>query len=330
MVSSEAPHPFVTVVIPVRNGEATLGDCLAAIVAMDYPPDRREIVVVDNGSTDRTPEIVRRFGVRYIREERRGAVNARNRAIAETKGEILAFVDADCMVTKRWLRELVGALADDDAAAAAGELVAYPPSTDAERYMARRKPLWQQWASARRAPWFLIGNCAIRHTVFDRIGVLDPDFAVVGCEDIELSRRFFDAGLKLRYCPRALTFHRHRATARTLFTQQLRNGRGQSLVQYRYSSRLPWGWRQELAAWVDLAGSSWRLTRALPRRIFAGTGRDEVAYAYHDLVLKLGQRLGFTLGSLRWRLVAARHTGSRARKPLNRPNESLARRADGA
>ncbi|HJR62519.1 MAG TPA: glycosyltransferase [Gemmatimonadaceae bacterium] len=330
MVSSEASHPFVTVVIPVRNGEATLGDCLAAIVAMDYPPDRREIVVVDNGSTDRTPEIVRRFGLRYIREERRGAVNARNRAIAETEGEMLAFVDADCMVTKRWLRELMDALADDTNAAAAGELVAYPPRTDAERYMARRKPLWQQWASARRAPWFLIGNCAIRRSVFDQIGVLDPAFAVVGCEDIELSRRFFDAGLELRYCPRALAFHRHRATARSLFRQQLRNGRGQSLVQYRYSSTLPWGWREELAAWLDLAGAAWRLTSTLTRRMAGGVGREDVSHVYHDLVLKVGQRLGFTLGWLRWRLTAARRTGLRARLPLTRANEPLAPSIDGS
>jgi cellulose synthase/poly-beta-1,6-N-acetylglucosamine synthase-like glycosyltransferase len=329
-VTSEASLPFVTVVIPVRNGEATLGDCLAAIVAMDYPPDRREIVVVDNGSTDGTPEIVRRFGLRYLREERRGAVNARNRAIAQTEGEILAFVDADCMVTKRWLRELVDALADDTAAAAAGELVAYPPSTEAERYMARRKPLWQQWASARHAPWFLIGNCAIRRRVFDRIGVLDPEFAVVGCEDIELSRRFFDAGLELRYCPRALAFHRHRATARSLFRQQLRNGRGQSLVQYRYSTTLPWGWRQELAAWLDLARVGWRLTSKVPRRMSGGVGHDDWSHVYHDLVLKVGQRLGFTQGWLRWRLTAARRTGLRPHLPLPPANEPLARSTDGS
>jgi GT2 family glycosyltransferase len=320
----------VTVVIPVRNGEATIGDCLAAIVALDYPPDRRGIVVVDNGSTDRTAEIVRRFGLRSIREERRGAVHARNRAIAETKGEILAFVDADCMVTKRWLRELVDALADDTVAAAAGELVAYPPSTAAERYMARRKPLWQQWASARHAPWFLIGNCAIRRSVFDQIGVLDPAFAVVGCEDIELSRRFFDAGLELRYCPRALAFHRHRATARSLFRQQLRNGRGQSLVQYRYSTTLPWGWQQELAAWLDLARAAWRLTSTVPRRMSGSVGRDDWSHVYHDFVLKLAQRLGFAQGWLRWRLTPARRARPRARLPLARANEPLVPSTDGS
>ena len=64
--------PFVSLIIPALNEEKTIGDCLVSLFKMDYPPERWEILVVDNGSTDRTAEIVKSFPVRYLREERRG------------------------------------------------------------------------------------------------------------------------------------------------------------------------------------------------------------------------------------------------------------------
>ena len=70
-------------------------------------------------------------------EERRGHSRARNRGVEAGAGEVLAFTDGDCVVATTWLRELVGGL-DGDAAAVAGEIVAYPPATPVERYTAIR------------------------------------------------------------------------------------------------------------------------------------------------------------------------------------------------
>ena len=77
--------PFVSVVVPVRNGEETIGVCLRALLATDYPLDRREILVVDNGSTDRTAELIHPFPLRRLWEPERGASNARNRGIRESR-----------------------------------------------------------------------------------------------------------------------------------------------------------------------------------------------------------------------------------------------------
>jgi len=96
--------PFVSVIVPVLNGERTIRECIVSLLNMDYPVERREILVVDNDSTDRTTDIIKNFPVRYLREERRGASHARNRGIEASKGAILAFTDADCAVTTRWLR----------------------------------------------------------------------------------------------------------------------------------------------------------------------------------------------------------------------------------
>ena len=161
--------PFVSVIIPVLNGERTIRECLASLIKMDYPVERREILVVDNGSTDSTAEIVKSFPVRYLREERPGPSAARNKGIEAGKGEILAFTDADCVVTAGWLQELVRGFDSEKTGVVVGEVVAYPPQTPAERYMAMRKPLWQQRAiSYPLSPWVGASNVAFRRKVFDQ------------------------------------------------------------------------------------------------------------------------------------------------------------------
>ena len=100
--------PFVSVIIPVLNGERTIRECLVSLLRVDYLPERGEILVVDNGSTDRTAEIINSFPVRYLGEERRGKSYARNRGIEASKGEILAFTDADCVVSIRGIFREIG------------------------------------------------------------------------------------------------------------------------------------------------------------------------------------------------------------------------------
>jgi GT2 family glycosyltransferase len=292
-------QPDVSIIVPVRNGADTLADCLTAVLRCGYPASHRDIVVVDNGSTDASVAIARRFPVRLVEEGRRGAVHARNRGVLESSNEIVAFLDCDCIATEGWLRELTRPFSHPDVAAATGELVAFPPKTAAERYMARRKPRWQEWVSGTATPWFLIGNTAMRRRVFLRLGMLDPAFAL-GCEDIDLSLRFFEAGLTHQHCPRALVFHRHRTTLRSLFQQQARIGRGQSLILRKHALR-PWGPAAELNAWRDLAADAWRLATGQPHREPRVGGDRE--FACCDLVRKLAQRIGFAQQTVRWRVV---------------------------
>ena len=131
--------PAVTVIVPVCNGERTIEACVAPVLRCDYPESLREVVVVDNASTDRTADIVRTFPVGYVHEPKRGRSYARNRGIHVSEGPILAFTDADCVVAESWLRELVGAFDDDAVSAVAGEILPDQPRTPGQRYMAMRK-----------------------------------------------------------------------------------------------------------------------------------------------------------------------------------------------
>lgn len=98
-ISNIAPHdpvgrdPLVSVIIPCYNGEAYLGEAIESALAQTYPAV--EVLVVDDGSTDRSPEIARKFPVRYIRQENRGLTASRNLGILESRGSYLVFLDAD-------------------------------------------------------------------------------------------------------------------------------------------------------------------------------------------------------------------------------------------
>lgn len=289
------PTPEVSVVVPVLNGERTIEKCLASILRADYPAGRRQIIVVDNGSTDRTADIVRAFPARCVREDRRGLASARNRGIVSATTEFLAFTDADCVVTTGWLRELLRGFDSAAVGVVVGEVVAYPPRTFTERYWAVRKPLWQSRAlNYPISPWFLSGNAAFRRELFDRVGPYDVRFDGAACEDIDLSWRVFDDGrYTLRHQPRALVFHQHRLDARALYRQYRGYGRGQAILVEKYPDRLPWGWRRELAAYADLGLTVLRLAGAAVRAPFPGRERTALPFAYLDLVRKIGVRVGF-------------------------------------
>jgi GT2 family glycosyltransferase len=289
--------PFVSVILPVRNGAATLHDCLTALRNVKYPRGRHEIVVVDNDSTDGTAAIIRAHPVRAVFEERRGLSWARNRGIAASRGEILAFTDADCSVSRGWLTELLEGFAGDEVDAVTGEVVAYPPRTPAEGYAARRKPLWYEWSRRTRpTPPLLFGSIAVRRAVFDRVGGFDPRFADGGSEDIDYSWRFFRAGLRITHRPKAVVFHRHRTSQGDLFRQHLRYGRGQAMLWKKYPGEIEWGWSAEMAAWRDLGAGLRTAIVAWAR--FGRGGATNAHYPYFDLVRKLAQRIGFVHGVL--------------------------------
>ena len=292
--------PFVSVIIPALNGERTIRECLVSLLNMDYPVERREILVVDNGSTDRTAEIVKSFPVRYLREEQRGVSYALNRGIEVGKGDILVFTNAHCVVTSSWLRELVQGFEREEVGIVAGEMVAYPPKTTVERYTAKRKPLLFQVYNLNNPdlPWFSAGNVAIRREVVNQIGLFDP--RLPGGEDIDYSWRFFQSGtLKLIYRLRAVVFHRHHPTAWGLYKQYRAFGFAQAVLCRKYQKELSWGWRRELGAYRDLFLSALALGGAGFLSMLKGQEATRFSYLQYELIRKLGERIGFIRGTLR-------------------------------
>lgn len=296
-LQASAAVPLVSIVVPVRNGADCISDCVASVLAAPYPRDRREVLVVDNDSEDGTAGVVKRHPVTYLYEADIGPSSARNRGVGASSGDIVAFLDADCVVTKGWLQELVAPFADPDVWGVAGEILSHPPETRAQRYMAARKVRWQQPAmESRWWPFAVTANVAFRRATFDRVGYFDP--LLIRAQDKDFGRRFLSAGLRMAYSPRALVFHRHRATTRGFFRQHQGWGFGAVLLHVKYG--LPWGWGSEARKYGELLQSVWELAGAGWRRAIGDGEEMDFYYPYYEMLRRLAHRVGFLQG-IAWR-----------------------------
>jgi len=116
-------EPTVTIVVAAHDEESVIERRIANLRALDYPPEKLEVVVTSDASTDRTEELAEGVGARVIRNPRGGKVAAQNRAVAETTGEIVAFSDANATWAPDALRTLVRNFADPTVAYVCGKLV---------------------------------------------------------------------------------------------------------------------------------------------------------------------------------------------------------------
>jgi cellulose synthase/poly-beta-1,6-N-acetylglucosamine synthase-like glycosyltransferase len=222
----------ISIVVPVRNGESTIGDCIASLLACDYPAEDREILVVDNGSSDGTAAAIRTHPVTYLYEPERGVSNARNRGIAAARGEIVALLDGDCVVVPEWMTEISRPFEDPAVGCVAGELENLPPRSAAERQAERMLGRWQRFAFHSNPPYAVTANAAFRREVFEQIGGFDP--AMPRAQDVELGRRFHERSeLRLDFSPAAVARHRHTTTASHFFRQQLGWAYGSGLLSAR-------------------------------------------------------------------------------------------------
>lgn len=290
--------PMVSVIVPAFNAERTIGDCLAALLAQEYPRERLEIIAVDNRSTDRTAAVMCRYPVRVVAERRvQSSYAARNAGLAEARGRILCFTDADCLPDPGWVRALVAALADDDAGGAAGRIEGAPGTTLVERFQIDERVLDAANAFTRPAlPFAQTANAAYQRVVFERVGLFDPSLVSGG--DLDLSWRMQRAGWGLAYAPEALVRHRHRTTFRGLVKLYAKNAHGAALLGDRYTSYAPYqSLRVPVCRVKEMVEDLVRFAVGLPAAV---ARRDR--YAALRRVFKLGVHLGDLLGWLRWRV----------------------------
>jgi len=238
----------VTVAVCTRNRAPQLAECLEALDALDYPADLLDIVIVDNAPADSaTRDLVARYpALRYVCEPRPGLDWARNRAIRESRGDIVAFTDDDVSVDPGWVRAIAAAFDEEPRVMCVTGLVV-PDELDTpaqalfEKYggfgrgFCRRIDQVVPGQSAARlyggTGRFGTGaNMAFRRAFFDEHGLFDPALDVGtpanGGGDLEMFFRVLKTGHALLYEPRALVRHRHRREYAALRTQLANNGIG--------------------------------------------------------------------------------------------------------
>ena len=289
---------FITVILTARNDADALRDCLTSLTRIRYPADRHEILVVDNGSTDGSAEVIGEFPVTYLFEPRVGVSRARNRGIEMSRGEILAFTDPDCTVSTGWLGGLVQRFRDSRVGCVAGGIVPYPPRTLPELHAARRRSHTQERPLRHPVrPYAMTPNVAFRRAVFEQIGTFDTKFPGGGWEDADVSWRLLEhTSFTIDYAPEALVFHRYRDTYGQFFTQQYRYGFGLGVLARKY--RLAQVPSERARAVREVPRACWNLLAYGFRCAGRSLDRETLGLRYLDLLRVTAQQAGFVAARL--------------------------------
>jgi len=212
-------EPTVTVIVAAYNEEPVIERRLENLFALDYPPEWLEIVVTSDASTDRTHELVARFGgrVRLIVNARGGKVAAQNRAVRETESEIVAFSDANATWAPNALRELVGNFADPDVAYVCGRLVLEAADGSNKEGVYWRYELAQREAESRLGS-ITGGNGSIYAVRRSDYVEVDPKWG----HDLSLPYRMVQAGRRAVYEPAAMAFERPTPSNETEYRRKVR------------------------------------------------------------------------------------------------------------
>jgi len=189
----------VSVIVPVFNGEAFLREAVESALAQTHPP--LEIVVCDDGSTDRTPEIARSLPVLYLRQENAGVSAARNAAIGRASGDYLALLDADDIWFPEKLAVQLEALAADAMAFALCHFQFFLEP-------GKPRPAWFRHSDPElpEAGFFAPSSWLLPRPIWERVGPFRPDLRMA--EDLDWFARAQDAGVRRVIAPRILVRRR--------------------------------------------------------------------------------------------------------------------------
>jgi Glycosyl transferase family 2 len=339
----------VSFVVPVYNGERWLEQALGAILAQD---DGRpfELLVVDDGSSDRSAEILRRFAadprVRLLRGSGRGAAAAINQGLRAASQPIVCQVDQDVVLGPGWLAALRGALDDPGVAAAQGYYQTPRRGSPWSRVMGLDLELRYSRIGGSDLDQVCTGNSAYRAEALRRVGPLDESLGYG--YDNDLSYRLGKAGYRLVFCREARSVHHWRDGLVPYLRQQYGVGYGRLDLVVKHPERAGRddvsGWRMILhvpgtlaalaagaaGALAALAGTAWKPWTLLAAAIAAALALDRFV-AGLEAALRFRDRAGLAfapvhlLRDLAWTAALLVWAGRRLAGTAPRPRQSMGR-----
>jgi len=236
--------PTVSILVPVKNEEKVVGRLLRVLVDMDYPEQKKEIIVIDDDSTDKTVEICRRYVERYpnlirlvLKPTSNRKASALNYGLRYAKGEIVATFDADNVPEPDALMRAAEYFEDPSTAAVQGRIC----SINADQNMltkfisyeeAVRYEVYMRGKDSLGLFVDLAGTCQfIRRSVLERVGGWDEESL---CEDMEMSFRLTENDCNIRYASEIRSWQENPANVTQLIRQRTRWYRGSMEVGLRY------------------------------------------------------------------------------------------------
>lgn len=308
MSAASSEFPTVTIVVPTYNRSHFIERAFASVLAQEYPRDRLDVIAIDDGSKDATVAILERFrsahpNFRFLQQANCGPATARNAGLREARGDIVLFMDDDCIADPKWAVELTRPYADPRVGGVAGRIQFVPPDDNIAN---RCAALYtggegQPINAAGEIAYFVTANASFRRAALDQAGGFDASFRHAAQEDLDLSYRVKALGWKLLYADSAVVLHYHHHTIRADLKRSYQIG----LAEIRLGDKHG-GTR---FTWTELPQSLfafWRIPFGCARNLVQGVGPME------SLMTPLLHRLNAVM------LALGRAKGHLARRPAGR------------
>jgi hypothetical protein len=262
-----AEKPAVSLLVATRNRAAQLTRFLERLPSAEIRAAHAEVVIVDNGSTDGTPEVLERFAkhaafpVELLADPRPGKSAALNSAISRCQADLIAFTDDDCYLAPGYFDTAVREFSTGAFGYAGGRILLHDPADApiATSFSMRRQII--QPGAFLRAGLIQGANMVLTRRAFEMAGGFDPEFGPglrFRCEDIDLVARASFAGVTGAYLPGLLVYHHHgrKPGAQTealrrqnahgrgaYYAKCIRRGQRRYLLGWAWRSAAPWRWR---------------------------------------------------------------------------------------
>ncbi|MFH1810517.1 MAG: glycosyltransferase [Pseudomonadota bacterium] len=236
-----AALPFASIIIPTRDRPQALKACLRALTAQDFPGERFEVIVVNDGGREALPTVLAEFegqlGLTLLSQEGTGPASARNKGAGVARGDLLVFTDDDCVPAPTWLRALVSRSTLNPGHALGGQTInALHDNVYASASQLIVDAVYAYYnSSPENAGFFTTNNLAVPRDVFRAIGGFDETFQTA--EDREFCDRWRFQGFSLRYAPEAKIHHRNDMGMAGYLRQHFRYGRGAFCFQVARAAR---------------------------------------------------------------------------------------------
>ncbi|GMR16732.1 MAG: hypothetical protein BMS9Abin31_1104 [Gammaproteobacteria bacterium] len=292
--------PFVSIVIPVLNSVSDVSDCIQSLFSQNYPNEKFEIIVVDNGSTDGTFELLQNHPVTTLQRQEKGRAKALNIGVKHARGEFICTTDISCRPESNWLRTIVQSFNDPSVAVVAGEIKLLKIVDNLViRFQERTNYMSPMHALSRTKLPFLPfadgANASFRRDVFDKIGWFEESFSKGA--DVEICYRLFIlTEYKIHFNYNAVIWEPGEPTLKDLLFQRYRIGIGRNLLQLKFPQLF-----EQPSKTKTLKKRYWQTNRALHNtcliiinniQMIFGNKKNTAIDANFRLLMSIAQWLG--------------------------------------
>lgn len=221
-----------SIIIPTYNRPQPLTNCLQSLANLDYPDNRFEVIVVDDGSKISLDTVVKPFqnqlNLTLISQSNTGPATARNTGANLAKGQYLAFTDDDCSLDPNWLSALENTFSKIPNALLGGKTInALPDNPYSTASQLLIDYIYDYYnLNSSQAEFFASNNFAVSRELFNQVGQFDLNFPLAAAEDREFCDRWLFSGYSLYYVPQAIIYHSHDLNLPKFWRQHFNYGCG--------------------------------------------------------------------------------------------------------